>query len=71
MNVVRINEHGQIVEFTIFARPLPGLATLFSALPPRVSARRRGRLMGASVALLARPLAFTLRTADRFVPNFL
>jgi ketosteroid isomerase-like protein len=71
MNVVRVNEHGQIVEFTIFARPLPGVATLFSALPPRVSARRRGRLMGASVALLTRPIAFVLRTADRFVPNFL
>jgi hypothetical protein len=71
MNVVRVNDDGQIIEFTIFARPLPGLATLFSALPPRVSARRRGRLMGASVALLARPLAFALRTADRFAPNFL
>jgi hypothetical protein len=47
------------------------VATLFSALPPRVSARRRGRLMGASVALLTRPIAFVLRTADRFVPNFL
>jgi hypothetical protein len=71
MNVVRVNDDGQIIEFTIFARPLPGLATLLSALPPRVSARRRGRLMGASVALLARPLAFALRTADRFVPNFI
>jgi hypothetical protein len=71
MNVVRVNEHGQIVEFTIFARPLPGLATLFSALPPRVSARRRGRLTGAMVAVVARPLAFAMRTADRFAPNFL
>ena len=71
MNVVRCNELGQIVEIKIFARPLPGLATLFATLPPRVSARRRGRLMGAMVAAVGRPLAFALRTADRFAPKFL
>ena len=47
------------------------LASLFSALPPRVSARRRGRLTGALVAVLARPLAFALHTADRLAPRFL
>lgn len=71
MNLVRFNEQGQIAEFTIFVRPLPGLATLFSALPPRVSARRRGRPMGALVACLTRPLAFAVRTADRMAPRFL
>jgi SnoaL-like protein len=71
MNLVRCNELGQIVEIKIFARPLPGLATLFATLPPRVSARRRGRLMGAMVAAVASPLAFALRTADRFAPKFL
>jgi hypothetical protein len=71
MNLVCCNELGQIAEITIFARPLPGLATLFAALPPRVSARRRGRPMGAMVALVARPLAFALRTADRVAPRFL
>ena len=55
----------------VFVRPLPGLATLFAALPPRVSARRRGRLHGALVAFLTRPLAFALRTADRLAPRFL
>jgi hypothetical protein len=69
--LARFNKLGQIVEITIFARPLPTLATLFSALPPRVSARRRGRLRGALAAVLTRPLAFVLRTADRFVPWFL
>jgi hypothetical protein len=62
INLVRFNEQGQIVEFKVFARPLPSLATLFAALPPRVSARRRGRLRGALVAFLTRPLAFALRT---------
>jgi hypothetical protein len=71
MNLVRFNEQGQIVEFKSFVRPLPGLATLFAALPPRVSARRRGRLRGALVAFLAWPLAFVLRTADRLTPRFL
>ena len=70
INLVRFNEQGQIVEFKVFVRPLPGLATLFAALPPRVSARRRGRVRGALVAFLARPLAFALRTADRVAPRF-
>lgn len=69
--LARFNKQGQIVEITIFARPLPALATLFAALPPRVSARRRGPLRGALAAFLTRPLAFVLRTADRFVPWFL
>jgi hypothetical protein len=71
INLVRFNEQGQIVDFKVFIRPLPSLATLFAALPPRVSARRRGRLRGALAAFLTRPLAFALRTADRFVPRFL
>ncbi|MFE9321101.1 nuclear transport factor 2 family protein [Nocardia sp. NPDC052278] len=71
MNLVRCNEQGQIVEYTVFVRPLPALATLFAVLPPRVSARRRGQLKGALAAVAARPLAFALRTADRLVPAFL
>ena len=71
MNLVRCNEQGQIVEFRIFVRPLPGLATLFAALPPRVSARRRGRLWGVLVASVARPLAFAVRIVDRGAPRFL
>ena len=71
MNLVRVNEQGQIVELKVFVRPLPGLAALFATLPPRVSARRHGRLRGALVATLARPLAFVLRSADRLTPIFL
>jgi hypothetical protein len=71
MTLVRFNEQGQIVDFKVFARPLPGLATLFATLPPRVSARRRGRPTGALVALLTRPLAFALRIADRLAPRFI
>jgi len=71
MMLADFNEHGQIADLTIFARPLPAVAALFAALPPRVSARRRGPAMGAIVALVARPIAFVLRTCDRLVPRFL
>lgn len=71
MNLVRVNEHGKIVEFTVFARPLPALATLFATLPPRVTARRRGRAKGTLVASLAAPLGFALRTADALVPRLI
>jgi ketosteroid isomerase-like protein len=71
INLVRFNDLGQIVEFKVFVRPLPGAVTLFAALPPRVSARRRGRLKGALVATFARPLAFVVRTADRLVPKLI
>lgn len=62
---------GLIREITVFGRPLPGAATLFATLPPRVSARRKGPVVGATVGVLARPLAFAIRTADRLVPWFL
>jgi hypothetical protein len=69
--LLHVDEQGQIDEIKLFVRPLPALATLFAALPPRVSARRRGPLTGAAVAALARPLALVLRAADRLAPRFL
>lgn len=69
--LLHVNEQGQIDELKIFVRPLPALATLFGALPPRVSARRRGRLTGTVAAIVTWPLGFALRTADRFTPRFL
>ncbi|MDO8189248.1 nuclear transport factor 2 family protein [Conexibacter sp. JD483] len=69
--LVQLDAQGLIADLEIYGRPLPALAALFSALPPRVSARRRGRLTGALVAVLARPLAFALHIADRLAPRFL
>ncbi len=69
--LIQLDEQERIADLEIYGRPLPALAALFSALPPRVSARRRGRLTGALVAVLARPLAFALDTADRLAPRFL
>ncbi|MFK4085943.1 nuclear transport factor 2 family protein [Kribbella sp. NPDC020789] len=71
VNQGRLDSQGRIAENTIYIRPLPALATLFGALPPRVSTRRRGRLHGTVAGLLAQPLAVALRTADRLVPKFL
>jgi len=71
MILAEFNGDAQIADLTLFARPLPATATLFSALPPRVAARRRGRPMGALVAAIARPIAFVVRTADRLAPRFL
>jgi SnoaL-like domain len=69
--LVRLDDRERIADLEIYGRPLPALGALFTALPPRVSARRRGRLTGALVAILARPLAFALHTADRLAPRFL
>jgi hypothetical protein len=71
MNQVRVNEEGQILDYTIFVRPLPGLVTLFATLPPRVAARRHGRAAGALVASIGRPLAVAHRTVDRLAPHLL
>lgn len=69
--LLNVNEQGLIDDLKIFVRPLPSLATLFAVLPPRVSARRRGPLMGAAAAVATWPLAFLLRAADRIAPRFL
>lgn len=71
MIVVGFDEHGQIGELKLYGRPLPALATLFAALPPRVSARLHGRPTGALVALVARPLGLVMRAVDRVAPRFL
>jgi hypothetical protein len=71
MVLAEFNEDAQIADLTLFGRPLPATAALFAALPPRVSARRRGRAMGALVALIARPIALVVGTADRLAPRFL
>jgi hypothetical protein len=57
--LLHVNADGLIDDLTIFIRPLPALATLFAALPPRVSARRRGRPTGAVAVVLTWPIGFS------------
>lgn len=69
--LMRLDEQDRIADLEIYGRPLPALGTLFTALPPRVSARRRGRATGALVTVVARPLALVLHVVDRLAPRFL
>jgi hypothetical protein len=69
--LVEFNEDAQIADITLFSRPLPATATLFSSLPPRVAARRRGPAIGAFVTAVTRPIAFVLHNVDRLVPRVL
>ncbi|MGI5131631.1 nuclear transport factor 2 family protein [Pseudonocardia sp. CA-107938] len=69
MNRVRVDDDGRIAECMVYARPLPSLAALFSALPPRVATRRRGRATGLAVLALTRPIALFLRVTDRLAPR--
>jgi hypothetical protein len=66
---VELNEKGEIEEFTIFYRPLPGLATFAAAMAPRV-ARKHGRLRALVARLLIFPLGLFTRLGDRIVPWF-
>jgi SnoaL-like protein len=66
---VELNENAKIQAFTIFYRPLPGLATFAAAMAPRV-ARRHGRLRSLIARVLISPLALLTRLGDRLVPWF-
>lgn len=69
--VASVDRSGLLDDVTIFVRPLPALAALFATLPPRVSARRRGRVTGAVALVATRPLALAVGGADRLTPRFL
>lgn len=61
---IELDDDGQIREITLFFRPLPALATLTSALAPRV-ARRRGRTRAAVARVLLGGLGPATRVGDR------
>ena len=64
---IELNASGQIRELTLFFRPLPGLATLTSALAPRVARRRHGPLRALAAKLLVGPLGALTRAGDHLV----
>ncbi|HEY0632750.1 MAG TPA: nuclear transport factor 2 family protein [Thermoleophilaceae bacterium] len=67
-DILRLDEHGRIVEFTVFFRPLTGITVLASALGRGLAARRspaRARLVGAASA----PLIGLARASDRLAPR--
>jgi hypothetical protein len=63
-DLMRIDEAGRVREFTVFFRPLAGLAALTAALAPEV-APTRGRAFAARA--LTRPLELMTRSGDRVV----
>lgn len=66
---IELNEHAEIQKFTIFYRPLPGLATFTAALAPRV-ARNHGPVRSLIARTLIYPLGLMSRVGDRIVPWF-
>jgi hypothetical protein len=64
MDVLRFDESGHVSAFTVFIRPLPGLAAFAAAVAPAVG-RRRGRLASIVLALMLGPLGAITRSGDR------
>lgn len=64
VDVMRLDAHGSVREFTVFCRPLPGLAMFAAALAPRI-ARRHSRWRGLLATLLVRPLVIVTTIGDR------
>jgi len=56
MNVVRLDERGQICDLTVYARPMAAISVFPAFVFPRLVGRYRGRLRTALVWLLCRPL---------------
>jgi hypothetical protein len=65
-DIMRLDEDGRVREFTVFFRPLPGLATLAAALGPAVAPTRPRAI---ALRALAAPLAAATRLGERIVPR--
>lgn len=64
-DLMRLDDEGRVREFTVFFRPLAGVATLASALAPEVARRQGSRPRSAAARALTRPLAAAARVGDR------
>ena len=64
VDVLRLAEDGRVREFTVFIRPLPGLALTTQAIGTRLGARR-GRARGVLLRLMVAPLVWLIRAGDR------
>jgi hypothetical protein len=66
IDVMRLDGEGRVREFTVFFRPLPGLAALTAALAPAVAPSRPRSVLA---RLLTGPLALMTRGGERVVPR--
>ena len=65
-SLLRLDRDGKIAEFTLWFRPLGGLAQLTATLGPRLAAGR-SRPRAFLLAVLTRPLASLIVRADRYL----
>ena len=65
-DIMRLDGDGRVREFTVFFRPLSGLATLAAALGPAVAPTRPRAI---ALRALAAPLAAATRLGERIVPR--
>lgn len=62
---MKLDEHGRILELTVFFRPTPAIAVAARALGAAL-ARRKSPARGRFVGLIATPLVAQTRLQDRF-----
>jgi SnoaL-like protein len=70
IDFMRLGADGRVREFTVFFRPLPGLAALTEALATRIARRQSGTL-ALVIRALIRPLVLMTRIGDRLAPTLL
>jgi SnoaL-like domain len=64
-DLMRLDGEGRVREFTVFFRPLPGLAALTAALAPPLAEKRGGKSRAAAARVLTAPLVGLTRAGDR------
>jgi SnoaL-like domain len=67
VDIIRLNDTGQVREMTIFMRPLRGVAAFVEEIGPRL-ARRRGKSV-ALVRVATPPATAMMRVLARFAPR--
>lgn len=67
-DILRLDEDGRIVEFTVFFRPLKGIAVLASALGKGL-ARRRSPARAVLVGAASAPMIALSRASDSLAPR--
>jgi hypothetical protein len=68
VDIVRVNDAGQIAEMTVMIRPLSGLIAFLVGVGPHI-ARRRGRWHALALRLISPPLPLVAALVDRLSPR--
>lgn len=68
VDIIRVNDEGQITEMTVMIRPLAGLIAFLVEVGPHI-ARRRGRWQPLVMKLVSPPLPLLAALVDRLAPR--